>query len=104
MCVQSFPVAAVAVSWMIFMNIIFFFPNTPQTTAQEMNYTVVVLGGFMSLAIFWYYCPVYGGVHWFNGPVSNLPPAVEGEHGEEESVSEKRDKSHAELSVSAVNA
>jgi len=104
MSVQSFPVAAVAVSWMIFMNIIFFFPTTPQTTAQEMNYTVVVLGGFMSLAIFWYYCPVYGGVHWFNGPVSNLPPDVEGEHGEEESVSEKRDKSHAELSVSAVNA
>ncbi|OAX42764.1 amino acid transporter [Rhizopogon vinicolor AM-OR11-026] len=85
----SFPVAAIAVSWMVFMIIIFFFPTTPQTNAQKMNYTVAVLGGFMSLAIFWYYCPVYGGVHWFNGPVSNIAPALRGEQGEEDSVSEK---------------
>ncbi|OJA10854.1 hypothetical protein AZE42_06122 [Rhizopogon vesiculosus] len=74
----SFPVAAIAVSWMVFMNIVFFFPATPQTSVQEMNYTVVVLGGFMSLAVFWYYCPVYGGVYWFNGPVSNLGPVIKG--------------------------
>jgi amino acid transporter len=88
--VQSFPVAAIAVSWMIFMNIVFFFPTTPQTTTQEMNYTAVVLGGFMSLAIFWYYCPIYGGVHWFNGPVSNLVSVDKGQ--DDESASEKTGK------------
>ena len=102
--IQGFPVAAIAVSWMVFMIIMFFFPTTPQTTAQEMNYTVVVLGGFMSLSILWYYCPVYGGVHWFNGPVSNLDMPTKGEHGEEDSVSEKTDKRDIELSVSAVGA
>ncbi|KAG2140236.1 amino acid/polyamine transporter I [Suillus bovinus] len=81
----SFPVAAIAVSWMVFMNIVFFFPTTPETTVQEMNYTVVVLGGFMSLAILWYYCPKYGGVHWFNGPVSNIASADKGD--DDESVS-----------------
>ncbi|KAG2354803.1 amino acid transporter [Suillus spraguei] len=86
----SFPVAAIAVSWMVFMNMVFFFPATPQTTVKEMNYTVVVLGGFMSLAVFWYYCPVYGGVHWFNGPVSNLASAKKGQGNE--SASEKTGK------------
>jgi hypothetical protein len=33
-----------------------------------MNYTVVVLGSVMVGAVAWYYCPVYGGVHWFKGP------------------------------------
>jgi hypothetical protein len=37
-----------------------------------MNYTVVVLGGIMVLSVLWYYFPVYGGVHWFTGPVSNI--------------------------------
>jgi amino acid transporter len=87
---QSFPVAAIAVSWMVFMNMVFFFPTTPQTTVQEMNYTVVVLGGFMSFAVFWYYCPVYGGVHWFNGPVSNLVSADSVQDGD--STSEKMGK------------
>ncbi|KAG1780030.1 amino acid/polyamine transporter I [Suillus placidus] len=86
----SFPVAAIAVSWMVFMNIVFFFPATPQTTVREMNYTVVVLGGFMSLAVFWYYCPIYGGVHWFNGPVSNLVSVDKGQ--DDDSVSEKMGK------------
>ncbi|KAG1720546.1 amino acid transporter [Suillus paluster] len=72
----SFPISAIAVTGMVFMNIVFFFPSTPQTTAQEMNYTVVVLGGFMFLAISWYYFPVYGGVHWFNGPIANITPAI----------------------------
>ncbi|KAJ8594347.1 amino acid transporter [Rhizopogon salebrosus TDB-379] len=100
----SLPIAAIAVSWMVFMIIIFFFPATPQATAQQMNYTVVVLGGFMSLAVFWYYCPVYGGVHWFHGPVSNLAPALKGENRDEDSVSEKVDERDAEHAVSVVDA
>ncbi|KAG0692512.1 amino acid/polyamine transporter I [Suillus ampliporus] len=98
----SFAVAAIAVSGMVFMIIVFFFPSTPKTTAQEMNYTVVVLGGYMFLAISWYYLPVYGGVHWFNGPVSNLTPAINNEQGDEGSMSEKMEQRGVELSVSVV--
>ncbi len=41
---KSLPVAVVAVVWMIFMVVVFLFPTAPSTTAQDMNYTVVVLG------------------------------------------------------------
>ena len=54
------------------MDIVFFFPTTPQTDVLTMNYTVVVLGGMLLLSIIWYYFPVYGGVHWFTGPVPNI--------------------------------
>ncbi len=37
-----------------------------------MNYTVVVLGGVFILSLAWYYFPVYGGVHWFEGPVPTV--------------------------------
>lgn len=98
----SFPVAVIAVVWMVFMITVFFFPATPQTTTQEMNYTVAVLGGFLFLAISWYYCPVYGGVHWFNGPISNFSPAIGSENRSEDSVSEKEQRD-ADVFVSAVD-
>ncbi|KIK32436.1 hypothetical protein CY34DRAFT_19056 [Suillus luteus UH-Slu-Lm8-n1] len=98
----SFPVAVIAVVWMVFMITVFFFPATPQTTTQEMNYTVVVLGGFLFLAISWYYCPVYGGVHWFNGPISNFSPAIGSENRSEDSMSEKEQRD-ADIFVSAVD-
>jgi hypothetical protein len=62
----------ISVFFMAFMGINFLFPSTPQTTVQDMNYTVVVLGGVLILSIIWYYVPVYGGVHWFTGPVANV--------------------------------
>jgi len=70
--IWSIPVAALSVLFMVFMTIVFLFPATPQTTVQEMNYTVVVLGGVLLLSLVWYYFPVYGGVHWFTGPVANV--------------------------------
>jgi hypothetical protein len=60
---------------MAFMDIVFFFPTMPQTSTPDMNYTVVVLGGVLVLSIVWYYFPVYGGVHWFTGPVPNVDAA-----------------------------
>ena len=57
---------------MTLMDIVFFFPTTPQTDVGNMNYTVVVLGGILFLSVVWYYFPVYGGVHWFTGPVPNV--------------------------------
>jgi len=65
---------------MTFMDIVFLFPSTPQSDVASMNYTVVVFGGVMALSLFWYYLPVYGGVHWFTGPVRNIatsPPGVD---------------------------
>jgi hypothetical protein len=55
-----------------------------------MNYTTVVFGGTIVLSLIWYYCPKvsyiclhkslpsshsgqYGGVHWFHGPIANVP-------------------------------
>ncbi|OAX33684.1 hypothetical protein K503DRAFT_775337, partial [Rhizopogon vinicolor AM-OR11-026] len=75
--VFSLPIAIIAVSYMAFMDIVFFFPATPQTDVLSMNYTVVVLGGMLVLSIVWYYFPVYGGVHWFTGPVPNIGKLVE---------------------------
>ena len=57
------------------MGIVFLFPTTPQTSASEMNYSVVVLGGVLGLSVIWYYFPVYGGVHWFTGPIPNVEKA-----------------------------
>ncbi|KAG2033248.1 hypothetical protein BDR03DRAFT_700047 [Suillus americanus] len=34
------------------MIIVFFFPSTAQINDQAMNYTVVVLRGYMSLSVF----------------------------------------------------
>ena len=70
--VQSLPVAIIAVSFMAFMDVVFFFPTTPQANTPNMNYTVVVLGGVLLFSLVWYYFPVYGGVHWFTGPVPNV--------------------------------
>jgi hypothetical protein len=53
---------------MTFISTIFLFPPNPTPTMSSMNYTVVVLGSVMAGAVAWYYCPVYGGVHWFKGP------------------------------------
>ncbi|KAJ7160761.1 amino acid/polyamine transporter I [Mycena filopes] len=68
----SLPVAMISVLFMLFMGIAFLFPTTPQTDVQNMNYTIVVLGGVLLLSIFWYYAPVVGGVHWFQGPRANI--------------------------------
>lgn len=57
---------------MVFMQVVFFFPSTPDTDVQNMNYTVVVTGGVMLLSVAYYYFPKYGGVHWFRGPVANV--------------------------------
>ena len=60
-----------------------------------MNYTIVVLGGVLVLSLVWYYFPVYGGVHWFTGPVSNLnvgnEDTLEGASRDSSSVHKKAD-------------
>ncbi len=48
------------------------FPTTPKPTAEGMNYTVVVGGGWIILCLLYYYLPRYGGVYWFKGPMANV--------------------------------
>ncbi|KAI6137894.1 amino acid/polyamine transporter I [Pisolithus tinctorius] len=68
----SLPIGIIAIAFMAFMIIVFSFPATPTTNAADMNYAIVVLGGVMVLSLVWYYLPVYGGIHWFTGPVPNI--------------------------------
>lgn len=64
--------AIVAVCWMVFSAVMLAFPTAPGPTAEEMNYMIVVFGGWIVLCLVYYYFPVYGGVHWFRGPQTTL--------------------------------
>ncbi|KAJ3485620.1 hypothetical protein NLI96_g4821 [Meripilus lineatus] len=79
-------VTAVAVVWMAFSSVILCFPENPGPPASEMNYTVLVVGGWVCLCLLYYWFPVYGGMYWFKGPVANVGVT---ERGEEESQDEK---------------
>ncbi|KAL5510966.1 hypothetical protein ACEPAG_3685 [Sanghuangporus baumii] len=71
----SFPCAIISVLWMAFMFVVFMFPETPlsgDTSAEDMNYSIVVLGGIMLFSVIYYYFPKYGGVYWFKGPVRTV--------------------------------
>lgn len=57
---------------MVFSIVIVVFPSMPAPDAANMNYTVVVLAAWMSLCLAYYYCPIYGGVYWFRGPLTNV--------------------------------
>ncbi|KAI0341281.1 APC amino acid permease [Trametopsis cervina] len=79
----SLPCAIISVLWMFFMGIVLLFPATPATNTADMNYTVVVLFGTLILSLVWYWFPVYGGVHWFRGPVATIMSEGKGMEGEE---------------------
>ncbi|KAJ7635704.1 amino acid/polyamine transporter I [Mycena polygramma] len=81
--VFSVPVAVTAVLWMAFMIVALMFPTAPDPTTQTMNYSVVVLGSVLLLALCYYYFPRYGGVHWFRGPVANVELGDEADQVEE---------------------
>jgi len=66
------PIAAIGVTFMVFMVFVFCFPSNPGPDSVSMNYSSLVLGGVLLLAVAWYYLPVYGAVHWFHGPARNV--------------------------------
>ena len=68
----SFPCALISVCWMLFMGIVLLFPASPGANTEDMNYASVVLFGTLILSLVWYWLPVYGGVHWFTGPVPTV--------------------------------
>ncbi|KAJ4485271.1 amino acid/polyamine transporter I [Lentinula aciculospora] len=68
--VLSFPISLCAVFFMLFMSVILLFPAEPALASPAtMNYTVLVIGSVMLFATVYYFFPVYGGIHWFKGPV-----------------------------------
>ncbi|KAG9311034.1 amino acid/polyamine transporter I [Chiua virens] len=98
----SLPVGIISVTFMTFMILVFFFPATPQTSTAGMNYTVVVLGGVLLLSLVWYYFPVYGGVHWFTGPVSNVASDEAAEKASRDSSSVEKQVDGAPVRVETV--
>ncbi|KAE9388079.1 amino acid transporter [Gymnopus androsaceus JB14] len=70
MGVLSLPISIAAVLFMFLMSIVLLFPAEPGVPSPAtMNYTVLVMGGVTVLSTVYYYFPVYGGIHWFKGPV-----------------------------------
>ena len=60
---------------MAFSVVILMFPTTPTVDSAGMNYTALVLGGWLLLCVAYYYFPKYGGVYWFKGPVRTIGDA-----------------------------
>lgn len=59
--------------WLTFISIIVCLPSyLPVSEAGAMNYACVVTGATFIFSTGWYYFPKYGGVHWFEGPKSNV--------------------------------
>ncbi|KIP03794.1 hypothetical protein PHLGIDRAFT_495706 [Phlebiopsis gigantea 11061_1 CR5-6] len=66
------PIGIIAVVWEAFNIVVVSFPSSTDPTAQNMNYTAVVSGGWIILCLLYYFCPKYGGRYWFTGPVRNV--------------------------------
>jgi amino acid transporter len=81
---MGLPVAATALLFMAFMIIILFFPAEPGPTADDMNYSIVVVGGVLVLSTLYYHFPRYGGKHWFKGPLANVNTSRKGDESVEE--------------------
>jgi len=80
----SLPIAVIAILWMTLMEIILLFPSDPSPIATNMNYTVVVIGGTLFLAVGYYFFPKYGGKIWFRGPIANIGEEMAVDYGQDE--------------------
>ncbi|KAG8743054.1 GABA-specific high-affinity permease [Ceratobasidium sp. 414] len=66
------PVAMIEIAFMTFTNIVFLFPADMAPAVEDMNYTVVVMGAVFIGSLIWYWFPKYGGVNWFEGPITTV--------------------------------
>ncbi|KAJ7807258.1 APC amino acid permease [Mycena olivaceomarginata] len=70
----STPIGAVAVSWVTFVTIMLLFPPGQATTADSMNYAVLIVGSvFIFATLSW----VISAHKWFHGPVRNVADLTE---------------------------
>ncbi|KAJ7849970.1 amino acid transporter [Mycena olivaceomarginata] len=70
----STPIGAVAVSWVTFVTIMLLFPPGQETTADSMNYAVLIVGSvFIFATLSW----VISAHKWFRGPVRNVDDLTE---------------------------
>ena len=53
---KGFAVNTIAVCWLSFAIVFFSFPYYKPVTAQNMNYTCVVVGGLALLQLGWWFC------------------------------------------------
>ncbi|CAF0811780.1 unnamed protein product [Adineta steineri] len=59
------PIAVIASIWLTITSIIMFFPSEYPVTKDNMNYTVVIVGGVLLLAATYWFISAR---HWFVGP------------------------------------
>jgi len=63
------PVGTIAVAWVAYIVVLLFFPPGQTTTAEGMNYSVVIIMGvFIFASLTW----VLSARHWFIGPVRTI--------------------------------
>ncbi|KAJ8494386.1 hypothetical protein ONZ45_g13253 [Pleurotus djamor] len=63
------PVGAIAVSWVTFMVIMLVFPGGSITSADTMNYSVVIVMAVFIFATGWW---ILSAHKWFHGPIKNI--------------------------------
>ncbi|KAF8920180.1 amino acid/polyamine transporter I [Mucidula mucida] len=74
------PIGIVAVAWVSFIVVMLLFPPGQTTTAEDMNYAIVIISAvFIFATVSW----VTSAHKWFYGPVKNV--------GEEEEVTKEKD-------------
>ena len=76
---------------------IFCFPANPAPDATSMNYTSLLLGGYILICLAYYYVPVYGGKYWFKGPVGNVESSEGAAYSSDESGSEREKDGDSDL-------
>ncbi|GMG11824.1 unnamed protein product [[Candida] boidinii] len=70
----SKPIMFAGCVWTCFVSIVFVFPNYMPVSAENMNYTVVILG-FVFIGAGGWYC--IDAKNWYKGPVSNIDDEYE---------------------------
>lgn len=97
-------VAWVAAIWLVFISIIVCMPSyIPVTGAADMNYACVVTGATFIFSTAWYYWPKYGGVHWFEGPKSNIDDEDVAAHQVAHQLQEQEDTNKAKSQQQELN-
>ncbi|KAJ7705493.1 amino acid transporter [Mycena rosella] len=70
----SIPIGAIAVAWVVFIEVVLIFPGGQMTTAETMNYSVlIVMAVFLFATVSW----LTSAHKWFRGPVRNIDDVAE---------------------------